>query len=243
MESSGEPETRTTPTPTPIGVQFRIAHSQQDRRGAFELVHRAYLRAGLVEENPAGLRVTPYHFEPTTDLFVAVADGEVIATVTLVGDGRLGVPMGGVYPDEIARVRSMAGWFGEVSCLADRRSDFQRTLPVFLRLNRLMAQTAKARGMARLVIAVHPRHARFYRRFMGFQEIGEQREYPTVRNNPAVACMLDFAAIDRDHPPSWDAIFSEPVTAEETRPCPIPPGEVELFRPAAAYCSGFVAVS
>ena len=74
------------------------------RRGAFELLHRAYLRAGLVVDNPAGLRVTLFHFEPTTELFVAVQDGTVVGTVTLVGDGRLGVPMASVYPEEMEQI-------------------------------------------------------------------------------------------------------------------------------------------
>ena len=43
------------------------------------------------------MRVTPYHLLPTTEIFIALHQGEVVLTYTLVLDGRLGVPMESVY--------------------------------------------------------------------------------------------------------------------------------------------------
>ena len=55
--------------------------------------------------------VTPYHLLPTTEIFIAEYQGEVIFTMSLVIDGDLGVPMEHVYGDEIARFApGAAGW-------------------------------------------------------------------------------------------------------------------------------------
>ena len=41
-------------------------------------------------------------------------------------------------------------------------------------------------GSVDFVIGVHPRHARFYRRAFGFQQVGSERQYPMVRHQPVV---------------------------------------------------------
>ena len=91
-------------------------------------------------------------------------------------------------------------WLGEVSCLADCQRHVKEFFPIFLYTSRLMVQYARYRGLDALVAAVHPKHARFYRRFMDFQVFGLEKTYPTVRNHPAVALWLEFARIDREIP-------------------------------------------
>ena len=76
------------------------------RRAAFELVYRAYLRAGLCGENELGMRWTEYQLLPTSDIFIGVLNGEVISTLSLIRDGERGLPMEEIFGDEIARRRS-----------------------------------------------------------------------------------------------------------------------------------------
>jgi len=216
---------------TTADVDYKIAATLADRAAAFRLVYRSYLEAGLGERNPYGMRVTPYHLLPTTEIFIATMGREVIFTVSLVTDGEAGLPMECVYKDEVAAKRAAGVRLGEVSCLADRRSHFRGFFPVFLRLNRLMVQYARFHGLDELLLAVHPKHARFYQRFMSFRPIGQQRVYPTVRNHPAVAMSLDFARIDREPPGCYDAFFGESLRDELLEPCPITPAEVDFFRP------------
>src|SRR4051794_20560560 len=42
------------------GLDYRLAHTVDDRLGAFRLIHTAYVRAGLSESHPSGMRVTPH---------------------------------------------------------------------------------------------------------------------------------------------------------------------------------------
>lgn len=219
---------------TTAGIQYRIAASRAERAAAFRLVYHSYLRAGLGEPNPYEMRITPYHLLPSTQVFIAVLQGEVISTVSLIADGKLGLPIESVYAREVALRREQGLFVGEASCLADRRARFQRLFPVFLKLCRLMVQCARRQGLDHLLVAVHPKHARFYRRFMDFEQIGQAAAYPSVRNHPAVALCLDFARIDRERPENYDTFFGEPLPEQQLRPRPISAADCEYFRPMVA---------
>lgn len=218
-------------TDTGSDADCRIAGSRDTRIAAFELVYRKYVAGGLIEPNRFRMRVTPYHLLRTTGIFVAIERGRVICTMTLVGDGELGLPMDCVYPAEIRERRQNELYVGEVSCLAFEPMVLSNFLAVFMRLTRLMAQHARRCGMDQFLIAVHPQHARFYERFMGFQRIGALRTFPTVRNAPAVALCLDFAAIDRNRPKCWTSYFGTRLPAAELRSQPMSVEERCYFGP------------
>jgi hypothetical protein len=216
---------------TTADIDYKIAATRDERVAAFRLVYKSYLRAGLGEPIAHEMRVTPYHLLPTTEVFVAVLRGEVISTVSLVADGELGLPMETVYGREVAVHRDRGLFVGEVSCLADRRGHFRSFFPVFLKLSRLMVQYARRQGLDELLVAVHPKHARFYRRFMDFELIGEETAYPAVRNRPAVALHLDFDRIDRERPANYDTFFGQPLPDELLEPQPITLADCDHFRP------------
>ena len=75
----------------------------------------------------------------------------------------------------------------------------------------LMAQLAYRRGADQLLIAVHPRHARFYRRFLGFDVISETRNYGKVCGNPALALAADLNRLATNHPRVHQWMFGEPL--------------------------------
>lgn len=223
-------------------VAFKVADSFAEREAAFRLVYAAYTRAGLIEQNPFQMRVTPYQLLDTTDMFVAVQAGEVISTVSLVSDGEIGLPMEAIYDHEVEKLRSAGVRFAEVSSLADRRRHLSRSLPLFVQLMRLMVQSARQQGIRQLLVAVHPRHSRFYKRFLSFEPLGDEKSYPLVRNNPAVALLLDFDKLDRVRPVNYETFFGAPLPAEQLRRCPISLEERTIFGPAAAYGIGFTPI-
>ncbi len=83
--------------------------------------------------------------------------------------------MEAVFPDEVAARRAAGIGLAEVSCLADRRQGTARFFGLFCELSRLMAQLARKTGVDELVVVVNPRHAPLYRRYMAFEQIGEER--------------------------------------------------------------------
>ena len=224
------------PASTSRKAVFKIATSIAEREAAFRLVYRSYLRARLIDPNPFRMRVTPFHLLPTTTMFVAQVGGRVISTVSLVGDGDMGLPMESMYADAVQQRREQGMHVGEVTCLADRRRSARRFLPHFCRLTRLLAQYARSQGLHQLLAVTHPKHARFYSRYMGFTVIGGLKACPHVRDNPAVALCLDFARVDREPPKAYRAILGDRVPAEDLVPRPLSARDRNYFQPLVDPC-------
>ncbi len=101
-----------------------------------------------------------------------------------------------------------------------------------------MAQYARRNGLDHLLAAVHPRHARFYQRRLGFEPFGDEKPYPAVRNKPAVALLLDFAQVEREQHGSYGIFFGEPVCETQLVCWPISSEERRFFAPASLEWSG-----
>jgi hypothetical protein len=213
-----------------------IAGTRRERESAFRLIYEAYTRAGLGQPNDAGMRVTPYHLLPTTTIFIATLDsgpeaGTVFSTVSLVIDGAFGLPLERVYDTEVHRRRNEGLRLAEVSCLADRRLDLRRFFPVFVALNRWMIQFAQAQAVDQVLVAVHPKHARFYTRNLGFEAIGGLTSYPTANNRPAVALSFNFHRNHRDTCAYYQHFFHDPIAPQLLQPMPMSEAEMRYFGP------------
>jgi hypothetical protein len=207
------------PTTEPVieSLTIEIARSQDDLMGAFRLVYDSYLRAGLIQPSQDQIRVTAYHLLPTTEVFIAKCGEEVVSTLSLMIDGKLGIPMEQMYPEEVNSFRARGLKVAEVGCLADRRQRPSRYLETFFQMTRLMAQAARYRGVDMLIAAMHPRHARFYRQWLGFEQIGSPTSCPYVSDRPAVALCLNIAHCEDN--PSHDRYFGTPISLSELTPC------------------------
>lgn len=199
-------------------TRYRLAATLEERLAALRLVHNAYVRAGLIEPNAHGVRATPYHLLSTTNIFVAECEcRRIISTMSLVGDGELGLPMETVYAPEIAQRRRDGKLMAEVSCLAADPAQVGCGMEVFIHLCRLMTVFAIWRGYDELVIAVHPRHAKFYQRMLAFRKFGELREYPSVKDHPAVALYLDLHNMQRLPAKLYRFLLDSPYRPEDFR--------------------------
>jgi hypothetical protein len=202
----------------------RIAHRRQDLLSAFKLVYSAYLTTGLVRPNRYEMRATPYHLLSTTDVIISTAPSpdRVVCTLSLVGDGELGLPIESAFPAEVAHLRRQGRSLGEVTSLADLREVESTGMSPLLKAMGLMAQRARYRGIEDLLITVHPHHVQFYKRFIGFEQIGDTRPYGSVLDNPAVPLLLDLTALSVNHPRAYQRFFGEPFPAELLVDHPLP---------------------
>ncbi len=229
--------TRTTiPFQAEIGEKRRatyrckIADTFRERRDAFRLVHENYVRSGLAQPKPNGLRVLPHHLLDSTTIFIATNDHEVVRTSTLVIDGQLGLPLEATYSAEVQERRAQGVRLGEFCCLADSRQLFSGSFPTFVKLNRLMAQFARQAGVEEVLIEVHPRHVRTYVDFLAFERFGEQKSCSLVEDQPAVALSLNFAKLDENRSDYYDLFFAEQVPDEMLIDSPISLEEEQYFR-------------
>jgi hypothetical protein len=222
------------------GVTYKIAECHDERVRAFRLVYDAYVKAGLMDANSYQMRVTRYHLLPTTDVFIAMHEGNVICTVSVVSDDFEGIPMDSIYANEVNERRLQGLYLAEVSCLASCHDYFpaNRMFDIFVQLLGLICQYGRLNAIDRLVLAIHPRHFRVYRRLLGVSQFGDEKEYLSVRSHPAIACEHDFAKMDVERFPLYDRLYGHRFQRWELLRQPMLETDREYFRPAAELCLG-----
>lgn len=176
-------------------ISIKIANDFVERKKAFQLVYNSYLQAKLILPNPYGLRVTPFHLDQETQIFLALLRGEALCTYSLVVDGKRGLPMESVYPEEVSARRRSGRRLVEITSLADRRKQLRRFIPMLMQISRLMLHYSLNQGFEEILMVVHPKHVWFYERFLGCQIIGPPRTYPEVRDHPALPLSLDVSTV------------------------------------------------
>ena len=188
---------------------MKVVDRHSERAQAFQLAHEVYCRAGLTDDNRVGKRVMRHHLLDTTDVLIAKLNGQVNFTVTLVGDGDFGLPMESLFADEVENMRSQGIRMAEVSCLASSIDPDNKRLrfETLVSMISLLIQTARRRGIDRLMLAVHPKHAKVYERLFGCERCSDVKEYAAVLGNPAVLCIHDFAELDAKRYPLYDQVY------------------------------------
>ncbi len=129
----------------------------------------------------------------------AWANGELAATLTLVRDSLRGLQTDTLYAAELARLRRSGRRLCEVSRLA---VDPGHSCPNLLRtlFYEALVQGSQRFAASDVVIGVNPRHASYYKRRMGFRQIGAQQHYarvgaPVVLLHQTLAGMLASPAL------------------------------------------------
>ena len=215
---------------TSTTMHYKIASTLKERASAFRLVYESYLHVGACRPNAHRMRVTPYQLLPTTDILIAQCHGETIFTMSLVSDGRLGLPMEAVYHDEVETRRQRGLALGEVACLADRRRDLRGFLPIFLGLSRLLAQCVAHRGLDGVLMNARPRHSSFYKKVLAFVQIAEERPYPGACNHLGVALSLSLERARCRGTRVCDILFGQLLPDAQLKPHPMPDCEKDFFR-------------
>lgn len=191
-------------------IQVKIASERHEFKQAFELLAANYRARGYEAHGEKPYRFTAYHALPGTVTFVAIHDGKVVATFSLVPDSRiLGLPMECIYGQEVARLRRDGYRLGEVTSLADTGLSAREFIQVLKALMKLAMQFDLRRGGNGWTITVNPRHGGFYQKVLGFVPLGPQRYYPSVQNHPAEAYLLTVASMAANAPQMYEGVVAE----------------------------------
>jgi hypothetical protein len=154
----------------------------------------------LIERRYAwrGLHAGDAHHQqlrPDCITLVASSCNEVFGTVTLRLDGADGLLADALYRDELSFLRNGDARLCEITKLAvDTHHNTKEVLGALFHL--IYIHGRLVHGMTDVVIEVHPRHAGFYRRMLGFTTIGAQKACPRVNDAPAVLLHLDLHHVD-----------------------------------------------
>ena len=176
------------------GLDFGLATDRDSLEQALRLQHDQYVAQGYMDSHPSGWRLSLHNGLPSTQVFVARDGDRVVATMTLIVDSPLGLPMDEIYADELRLLRGERRDLAEVSGLAVD-PDYQRSgVAILLRLIRMLViYSIEKAHISDLCIAINPHHAMFYRKAFHFQIIAGLKQYRKVNGAPAVALRLDLA--------------------------------------------------
>lgn len=175
------------------GLTFEIATNYEQVETAWSLVYRAYLRAGLIRPNKHKLHTVSQTIQKNTAVIFGSIGGMTVSTLSAYTDCETGLPLDTVYEDELKQMRDEGRRLAEFGLFADRREHLFRSIEALLELIRHATYFGLACNATDGVIGVHPHHANFYTRLLGFDQVGPVKTYATVKDNPVVLLRIDWA--------------------------------------------------
>ena len=168
------------------GYRVRRAGLPDRRSKASQLIERMYSRRGYDTETASALPHCP------TRITLETSRGEeLFGTLTLGLDSEEGLLADALYPSEMNGLRAMGRKLCEISRLAvDPQYGSKEVFASLFHLAYIYVHIIhKATDV---LIEVNPRHAGFYKRMLGFRQIGQVHTCPRV-NAPAVLLHLELA--------------------------------------------------
>jgi len=187
--------------------EFRPVNSKEEFVACSQLVHNQYVKKNYMIPHKNHLRLSLHQATQKATPFIAVYKKKyILATLTLVEDSPLGIPMDKIYKNELNILRSKKVRLGEVGMLAQnidlmehpslgfKKSD---QMIVLLYLFRMMFMWVRSqKNLNVLVACFHPRHELFYKA-MQFKSLAGLKSYESVEGNPALAYHLDIDKLEK----------------------------------------------
>ncbi len=189
-------------------IEFRLAQTVDEFKAAAGLVYQEYLKRRYLLPNAMQMKLSIYNVLPHTTTFVAVHHrAGVVATITLVEDSPLGLPMDEVYKAEVDALRRQGLRLAEATLLALNSELFGRgvftmfhakKLLLTLRLFKVLFDHLRSVSKAdELVACFHPKHEILYD-FLQLKPLGDLKTYASANGNPSIARHLNVSQTQRD---------------------------------------------
>ena len=175
-----------------------VANRLIRRQKAYELIHDLYSQMGIVQEKDPGLWLSIYDALPDSTTFLAEDDqGCCTGTLTVVFDSPIGLPADELYQEEIGVIRNSGAQICEFVSLGIR-SKAKNPLKILASLFYCAFLHAwSTNNSMELIITVHSRVEKFYRRKIFFDKIGPERNYAKVNGEPTVLLKLSLSEGNR----------------------------------------------
>jgi hypothetical protein len=142
--------------------------------------------------SPSGMRVSRHLAHARARTYATLEGGRVAATVTMFHDSPLGLPADAVFGDVLADLRAEGRHVVEAGMLGFADRAVQGGSAALLQMMKLVFWAAQREGGDDLLATVHPRHARFYSRTLGFTPVGGRRDHRSVQGAPAALVRMDL---------------------------------------------------
>ena len=226
------------------GLEFYIAHTMEEVEEAWGLVYDAYRRDNLIDVNPHRVHTTSQAVGPNTAVILGCLGPLAVGTISAYTDGPEGLPLDSVYLTEISALRRGGRKLMEVGLFADRRERINRAADGLFALMRFSYFFGFPMECDDIIIGVHPRHAPFYMRLLGFERIGPVRLIRPSRTTPSYCSgcasrkAFRWSRCPRDWPISrkWPSPAKPSTTASASMPPNLPTRALAASWPNARTC-------
>lgn len=183
-------------------LRCRIASTKQDLLDAYALVYREYIQRGYCKANTAERHYNAYCFLPGTRTFLLEQGHQLLGTLSLIPDSKLGLPMERLFSDRMRPIKHPGTSAAEIGLLAlDHNffghksfalTDFKKLAGSF-KLFKIIFDYARFQGgITDLFITMHPRHKELYE-YLTFRSIGPVRSYAGAEGNPALPMHMNIS--------------------------------------------------
>ena len=161
---------------------IRMVNSDGRREAASLLINKKYAWRGYSVDSPLSK-------EPNRITLVAETGGKTVGTMTLCLDSEIKLPADENFRDKLDELRAQGCRLSEPSRLAIDDNVPKRVFASLIHIAYIYAHNIL--GFTDWVIEVNPRHAMFYKKMLGFNELGEERLCTRVKA-PAVLLRLEL---------------------------------------------------
>ncbi|MCB0341427.1 MAG: hypothetical protein H6626_13910 [Pseudobdellovibrionaceae bacterium] len=171
---------------------IKVAETPDEILSAYKLIYENYFLAGLCELDDEMLRLTKHALLPTTSVIIVKHHDQVIATMSVILDNPLKLPMESLWPLDF--LRKSGNRIAEISTLSIkpnyRNQKGRLLLPLTGYLYRYALNTL---GVDFLTLAVHPYSTPFYSAFFNARFVDKKVMYYKGANHaPAAAMTIDL---------------------------------------------------
>ena len=159
---------------------IKFAETREELIKSFSLVYDVYFEKNFIPTpRPHGMLYSFFSLLPDTTHIIAVSYLDIISSLTEIFDSsQFGLPMDGLYNNELNELRAQGRSIVELSSLATPKE--HRWKSFFLYLIQVMYWYSVYRGVDDVCIMVNPRHVRFYKKLYPFEQLGPERYYDRV---------------------------------------------------------------
>lgn len=171
-------------------IIIKFASTTSEFIEAMELIQREYVRKGLVTSNELQPYFSPHLIMPNNRLVIALKEGRIIGTISLIEDSPIGVPMDNVHLTETMFLRKKKAKFAEVGSFAVD-SEYQHQGITLLLYKAIFSYVCQYRNIEYILAAVHPRVAEIYNKLFKFEKVGKVQEYTKLNNAKSVPLRLN----------------------------------------------------
>lgn len=171
---------------------FKMATTDEEIRQSYYLLYSQYKNNEIPEDSRQFLRISKHYAFPTSCLFIAKHESTVIATLVLIPDSEMGLPMDAGW--DLSNLRNSHGKIAEISGLSVKPGFRHKTgallFPLF---SALLYHCQKNLSIKALVIKTPTLIKHYYSCLLGFQPVNDPKQ--TLPYSDSVKAYGQFLSI------------------------------------------------